>query len=272
MSALDIQIGGEHYKNAKIQPIQYIEANRLGFLEGCVVKRVTRHDKPTGKGRQDIEKAIHELQLLLEFRYPQCPECGYPTDAAGTHYATCSQLTAPEEYKAEAQVAFDEAAELSEALARQVSAGQIPDPAYSHCPHCGSPEGYLHNPDCTTMRRGKSRLGKTLAEIRAAQAAQEEPAAAMDDDSPRMKIIGQGGELAEEVYAAIDAADTFAAAPLWANYRAQDADGEWFHYSHEPVPKDEGVWVRSDAAGNDCEFHTAGEPNPHWRDTLITRT
>lgn len=67
--ALDKQIGGEHYKNCAIQPVQFIEANKLAFLEGCVVKRVTRHDKPTGKGRQDIEKAIHELQLLLELRY-----------------------------------------------------------------------------------------------------------------------------------------------------------------------------------------------------------
>lgn len=69
-SALNAQVGGSHYKDCAIQPIQFIEANRLEFLEGCVVKRVTRHDKPTGKGRQDIEKAIHELQLLLELRYP----------------------------------------------------------------------------------------------------------------------------------------------------------------------------------------------------------
>jgi len=71
LSALDSQVGGSHYKDCKIQPVQYIEANDLKFLEGCVVKRVTRHDKPTGKGRQDIEKAIHELQLLLELRYPE---------------------------------------------------------------------------------------------------------------------------------------------------------------------------------------------------------
>ncbi|HKX55582.1 MAG TPA: DUF3310 domain-containing protein, partial [Xanthomonadales bacterium] len=69
MSALDKQVGGDHYTNADIQPVQYIEANALSFLEGCVVKRVTRHDRPGGKGRQDIEKAIHELQLLLELRY-----------------------------------------------------------------------------------------------------------------------------------------------------------------------------------------------------------
>lgn len=69
MSALQTQIGGDHYRECAIQPAQYIEANRLQFLEGCVVKRVTRHDKPTGKGEQDIRKAIHELQLLLELRY-----------------------------------------------------------------------------------------------------------------------------------------------------------------------------------------------------------
>ena len=68
-TSLDVQIGGDHYKSCSIQPVQFIEANHLEFLEGCVVKRVTRHNKPTGKGKQDIEKAIHELQLLLELRY-----------------------------------------------------------------------------------------------------------------------------------------------------------------------------------------------------------
>jgi hypothetical protein len=65
------EVGGTHYLQCPIQPVQFIEANKLGFLEGCVVKRMARHDKSTGKGRQDIEKAIHELQLLLEHRYPE---------------------------------------------------------------------------------------------------------------------------------------------------------------------------------------------------------
>lgn len=69
MSALGEQIGGGHYRVGGIQPVEYIEANKLAFLEGCVVKRVTRHDRAGGKGQQDIEKAIHELQLLLELRY-----------------------------------------------------------------------------------------------------------------------------------------------------------------------------------------------------------
>lgn len=68
-SSLGTQIGGTHYKHCTIQPVEFIEANSLGFLEGCVIKRLTRHTKETGKGRQDIEKAIHELQLLLELRY-----------------------------------------------------------------------------------------------------------------------------------------------------------------------------------------------------------
>ena len=69
VTALDVQIGGSHYKDSSIQPVQYSEANDLNFLEGCIVKRVTRHNKPTGKGREDIEKLIHEAQLLLELRY-----------------------------------------------------------------------------------------------------------------------------------------------------------------------------------------------------------
>lgn len=80
MSALDTQVGGSHYRDGgTIQPVQYIEANSLPFLEGSVVKRVTRHSRPTGKGRQDIEKAIHELQLLLELRYPESTQ-GAPVD------------------------------------------------------------------------------------------------------------------------------------------------------------------------------------------------
>lgn len=66
---LNTQIGGEHYKQAVIQPVVFIDANKLGFLEGCVIKRLQRHDKPTGKGAQDIDKAIHELQLIKQLRY-----------------------------------------------------------------------------------------------------------------------------------------------------------------------------------------------------------
>ena len=66
-SALDVQIGGGHYKNMRIQPAEFSELNGLSFLEGCVVKRVSRHK--SAKGYQDICKAVHELRLIARLIY-----------------------------------------------------------------------------------------------------------------------------------------------------------------------------------------------------------
>lgn len=61
---LGVQIGGAHYKGRKIQPVEYIHANGLTFLEGCIVKRITRwRDK---NGIQDLRKIIHEVQLIIQ--------------------------------------------------------------------------------------------------------------------------------------------------------------------------------------------------------------
>lgn len=71
MSALEIQEGGDHYKKLTIQPVEYIQANNLDFFQGNVVKYVTRHkDK---KGAEDIRKAIHYLQMILELQYGEKP-------------------------------------------------------------------------------------------------------------------------------------------------------------------------------------------------------
>lgn len=72
MSAFETQVGGGHYKALAIQPVEYCQRNSLGFCESSVVKYVTRHREKNG--RQDIEKAIHFLQLLLEIEYPNEPE------------------------------------------------------------------------------------------------------------------------------------------------------------------------------------------------------
>lgn len=64
MTALDTQIGGTHYKKYPIQPAEYCHANGLGNLESYVVKYVTRW--PDKGGLEDIDKAIHCLQLLKE--------------------------------------------------------------------------------------------------------------------------------------------------------------------------------------------------------------
>ncbi|MGY6251678.1 hypothetical protein ACXIUS_29835 [Bosea thiooxidans] len=68
-SALSQQVGGDHYKGATIQPVEFCVKNKMESLESNIVKRAFRHDKPTGKGREDVEKIIHEAQLLLELKY-----------------------------------------------------------------------------------------------------------------------------------------------------------------------------------------------------------
>lgn len=66
-NALAVQVGGSHYKDCAIQPIEYIHANKLGFAEGNVVKYITRHRQK--HGADDVKKAIHYCQLLLELEY-----------------------------------------------------------------------------------------------------------------------------------------------------------------------------------------------------------
>ena len=57
----------KHYADQKIQPIEYIVSNSLNFMEGNVLKYVTRHrDK---NGAEDIKKAIRYLEFLLEAEY-----------------------------------------------------------------------------------------------------------------------------------------------------------------------------------------------------------
>lgn len=77
MSALDIQVAGSHYKGKRIQPVEYIAANNLTFLEGCIVKRITRwRDKPANKRFEDLEKIKHEVDLLIEMetKYAQADQ------------------------------------------------------------------------------------------------------------------------------------------------------------------------------------------------------
>ena len=68
MKASETQIAGSHYHKFAIQPAEFCHRNRLGFLESCVIKYVCRHGSKNG--REDVLKAIHYLQLLLEWEYP----------------------------------------------------------------------------------------------------------------------------------------------------------------------------------------------------------
>ena len=63
------QIGGSHYQNFKIQPSQFVIENELLYPEGCVIKYILRH-RLKGK-KQDLEKAIHFIEMIIERDYPE---------------------------------------------------------------------------------------------------------------------------------------------------------------------------------------------------------
>lgn len=66
-NALGTQIEGTHYLGFKVQPVEFINANDLDFLQGSIIKYISRHKL---KGKQaDVEKAIHFCKLILELQY-----------------------------------------------------------------------------------------------------------------------------------------------------------------------------------------------------------
>lgn len=63
-NALATQVSGNHYKDLKIQPVEYIHANGIGYFEGNVIKYVSRWRVKGGNA--DLLKARHYIDLLLE--------------------------------------------------------------------------------------------------------------------------------------------------------------------------------------------------------------
>lgn len=61
---LDRQVGGKHYKDMKIQPVEFILANDLGFCEGNIIKYTCRYKQKGGV--EDLEKVIHYAQMLID--------------------------------------------------------------------------------------------------------------------------------------------------------------------------------------------------------------
>ena len=64
MTANETQVGGDHYKAKAVQPWDFIIANGLGFLDGNIVKYVTRFRSKGGV--EDLRKAQHYLEKLIE--------------------------------------------------------------------------------------------------------------------------------------------------------------------------------------------------------------
>lgn len=58
------QVGGDHYSKMKMQPIDFITANGIGYVEGNIIKYVCRYKSKNGV--EDLKKAQHYLQMLIE--------------------------------------------------------------------------------------------------------------------------------------------------------------------------------------------------------------
>ncbi len=69
MSALNTQINGTHYRELAIQPVEFIHANGIGYMEGNVIKYVTRWRSKGGIA--DLHKAKHYIDLLIELEQKQ---------------------------------------------------------------------------------------------------------------------------------------------------------------------------------------------------------
>lgn len=67
--ALHTQVGGDHYKNMVIQPVTFCMANNLNFCVSSAIKYLCRYKDKNGK--EDLMKARHFIDLLIELEYPE---------------------------------------------------------------------------------------------------------------------------------------------------------------------------------------------------------
>ena len=61
----DIQIGGDHYKKYKIQPMDYSMQNGLDPLQHTIIKYVTRF-RDKNQPVEDLRKARHCIDMLID--------------------------------------------------------------------------------------------------------------------------------------------------------------------------------------------------------------
>lgn len=68
-SALKRQVAGSHYKDMAIQPVEFCMKNNLNFCVSSTIKYLCRYKSKNGK--QDLEKARHFIDLLIELEYSE---------------------------------------------------------------------------------------------------------------------------------------------------------------------------------------------------------
>ena len=74
--ALKTQVGGDHYRALRIQPVEYIWGNNIPFIEGSVIKYVTRWRSKNGI--EDLKKARHFIDLLIDMETRDGASCTKP--------------------------------------------------------------------------------------------------------------------------------------------------------------------------------------------------
>lgn len=72
MDSKNRQVGGGHYVRCDIQPVEYALANKFNYCESFALKYLTRHRHKNGI--EDLRKAIHCIELLIEAEYGHGPK------------------------------------------------------------------------------------------------------------------------------------------------------------------------------------------------------
>lgn len=73
------QVGGNHYKQYKIQPYEFFYKNNIPHHKAAIIRRILRYDHPTGKGMTDLDKIVHEVELIKKLWLEELEETANAT-------------------------------------------------------------------------------------------------------------------------------------------------------------------------------------------------
>ena len=78
MNSLQKQVGGNHYQGFTIPPVEFIQSNGLGFIEGCIIKYLCRYRKKHSNRREwwSGGRWVHPLGRANRIRRPNRQNCG----------------------------------------------------------------------------------------------------------------------------------------------------------------------------------------------------
>lgn len=96
---LDKQVGGDHYKHFKIQPVEFCLANNTPFVEASIIKHALRHRLKGG--RKDLEKIKHYCDILIAEYYTEDSKEQElkPMSTESTYYGLKDHAELPEQPK-----------------------------------------------------------------------------------------------------------------------------------------------------------------------------